>query len=123
MSAYAIAAKLAITGRQGAAISTVAMGYSSSLVFGVPIGRMVAASYDWKTIFWAIGILSLLSIFAVFKWIPALGGESVVSFHQRFTPLVNPKVIFTLFVTLFVFINYSIINTYITPLLNSALRK
>lgn len=121
VSAYAIAAKLAMTGRQGAAMSTIAMGYSSSLVFGVPIGRMVAATYDWKIIFWAIGILSLLSIFAVIKWIPALEGESAVSFGQRFTPLKNPKVILTLLVTLFVFINYSLINTYITPLLNSAL--
>lgn len=121
VSAYAIAAKLAMTGRQGAAMSTIAMGYSSSLVFGVPIGRMVAATHDWKIIFWAIGILSLLSIFAVIKWIPALEGESAVSFGQRFTPLKNPKVIFTLLVTLFVFINYSLINTYITPLLNSAL--
>lgn len=37
VSVYAIAAKLAVRGRQGGAMSTVAMRYSSSLVFGFPL--------------------------------------------------------------------------------------
>jgi DHA1 family putative efflux transporter-like MFS transporter len=123
VSAYAIAAKLVARGRQGGAMSTVAMGYSSSLVFGVPIGRIIAASYDWKAIFWAIGILSLLAVFAVSSTIPALEGESAVPLSKRFAHLKNPKITMTLGVTLFVFINYSVINTYITPYLASTLPK
>ncbi|WP_019911007.1 MFS transporter [Paenibacillus sp. HW567] len=121
VSAYAIAAKLASPGRQGGAMSTVAMGYSSSLVFGVPIGRIVAVSHDWRTIFWAIGILSLLAIFTVARTIPALGGEVAIPLSKRFAHLKNPKVTVTLGITFFIFINYSIINTYITPYLASAL--
>lgn len=50
VSAYGIAAKLAAPGRQGRAMANVAMGFSSSLVFGIPIGRIVASTYDWKTL-------------------------------------------------------------------------
>ncbi|MGC6588827.1 MFS transporter [Paenibacillus sp. Dod16] len=121
VSAYAIAAKLASPGRQGGAMSTVAMGYSSSLVFGVPIGRIVAASYDWKSIFWAIGILSLLAVFVVASTIPSLIGDSAVPLRNRFSHLKNPRITITLAVTFFVFINYSVINTYIAPYLTSAL--
>lgn len=51
VTAYSLASRLAAPGRQGSAMSTVAMGFSSSLVFGVPIGRIIAGAYDWKTIF------------------------------------------------------------------------
>lgn len=121
VSAYAIAAKLASPGRQGGAMSTIAMGYSSSLVFGVPIGRIVAASYDWKSILWAIGILSLLAVFTVASTIPPLKGDLAVPLRNRFSHLKNPRIMITLAVTFFVFMNYSVINTYITPYLTSAL--
>ena len=41
VTAYAITAKLASPGQQGEAMSNIPMGFSVSLVFGVPIGRVV----------------------------------------------------------------------------------
>lgn len=117
VTAYSIAAKLASPGKQGGAMANVAMGYSSSLVFGVPIGRVLAASYDWKTIFWIIGIFSLLSIFAVAKAIPELEAEVAVPLSKRLAPLKNPQVAITLGVTFFIFIGFSVVDTYITPYL------
>ncbi|RAS74615.1 MFS transporter [Priestia endophytica] len=117
VTAYGIAAKLAAPGRQGGAMANVAMGYSSSLVFGVPLGRIIASSYDWKMIFWGIGIFSLLSIFAVLRLIPSIESEASVSLGKRLALLKNPRVVLTLSVTFFVFISYSILNTYITPFL------
>jgi MFS transporter, DHA1 family, putative efflux transporter len=117
VTAYGIAAKLAAPGRQGGAMANVAMGYSSSLVFGVPLGRIIASSYDWKVIFWGIGIFSLLSILAVLRLIPSIESEASVSLGKRLALLKNPRVALTLSVTFFVFISYSILNTYITPFL------
>ncbi|RPK14745.1 MFS transporter [Priestia endophytica] len=117
VTAYGIAAKLAAPGRQGGAMANVAMGYSSSLVFGVPLGRIIASSYDWKIIFWGIGVFSLLAIFAVLRLIPSIESEASVSLGKRLALLKNPRVALTLSVTFFVFISYSILNTYITPFL------
>ncbi|MBO9130793.1 MFS transporter [Bacillus sp. 165] len=117
VTAYGLAAKFAVPGRQGRAMANVAMGYSSSLVFGVPLGRMVALSYDWKVIFWGIGIFSLLAIFTVARTIPVMESEEAVSLSKRLALLTNPRVLLTLCVTFFVFISYSILNTYITPFL------
>ncbi|MBG9472137.1 MFS transporter [Bacillus megaterium] len=117
VTAYSIAAKLADPGRQGGAMANVAMGYSSSLVFGVPLGRMIASSYDWKAIFWGIGLFSLLAIFAVARTIPVMESEAAVSLSKRLALLKNPRVALTLGVTFFVFISYSMLNTYITPFL------
>ncbi|MGG0425849.1 MFS transporter [Priestia megaterium] len=121
VTAYGIAAKLAAPGRQGGAMSNVAMGYSSSLVFGVPLGRMIASSYDWKVIFWGIGLFSLLAIFAVARTIPVMESEAAVSLSKRLAFLKNPRVALTLGVTFFVFISYSMLNTYITPFLTAVM--
>ncbi|MFE5429612.1 MFS transporter [Peribacillus simplex] len=121
VTAYGIAAKLAAPGRQGGAMANVAMGYSSSLVFGVPFGRMIASSYDWKVIFWGIGLFSLLAIFAVARTIPVMEGEAAVSLGKRLALLKNPRVALTLGVTFFVFISYSMLNTYITPFLTAVI--
>jgi MFS transporter, DHA1 family, putative efflux transporter len=121
VTAYGIAAKLAAPGRQGGAMANVAMGYSSSLVFGVPLGRMIASSYDWKVIFWGIGLFSLLAIFAVARTIPVMESEAAVSLSKRLALLKNPRVALTLGVTFFVFISYSMLNTYITPFLTAVM--
>lgn len=121
VTAYGIAAKLAVPGRQGGAMANVAMGYSSSLVFGVPLGRMIASSYDWKVIFWGIGLFSLLAIFAVVRTIPVMESEAAVSLGKRLALLKNPRIALTLGVTFFVFISYSILNTYITPFLTAVM--
>jgi DHA1 family putative efflux transporter-like MFS transporter len=121
VTAYSTAAKLAPPGRQGGAMSNVAMGFSASLVFGVPIGRIVAATYDWKAIFWGLGLFILLAIFAVARTIPATEGEAPLPLGKQFALLKKPKIAVALGVTFFVFISYSVVNTYITPFLNSVM--
>jgi DHA1 family putative efflux transporter-like MFS transporter len=119
VTAYSTAANLAPPGRQARAMSNVTMGISASLVFGVPIGRVVAAAYDWKVIFWGIGFFTLLGIFAVARTIPSTEGEAFVPLGKQLALLKKPKIAFALGVTLFVFISYSVMNTYITPFLTS----
>lgn len=121
VNAYGVAAKLASPGRQGSAMSNVAMGFSSSLVFGVPLGRMVAGSYEWKTIFWIIEVFCLLALVIIQKAIPAFEGEASIPLSKRFALLKNPRIALMLSVTLFVFIGFSVIDTYITPFLIAAM--
>ncbi|PAD37117.1 MFS transporter [Terribacillus saccharophilus] len=119
VTAYDIAAKLASPGKQGAAMANIAMGFSSSLVFGVPIGRIISASYDWKAIFWIIGVFSVIALIVVAKTIPAFEGGSSISLSKRLSLLKNPRVALTLSITFFVFLGFSVVDTYITPYLNA----
>lgn len=121
VTAYSVAAKLAPAGRQAGAMSNISLGYSVSLVLGVPIGRMIASAYDWKVIFWGIGFFTLLGIFAIARVIPSMEGETPIPLGKQLALLKNPKVAFALGVSLFVFIGYSVVNTYITPFLTSAI--
>lgn len=117
VTAYSIAANLAPEGRKVSAMSNVAMGASASLVLGVPIGRVIAGATDWKTIFWGIGILCVIAIFTVARTIPRTEGEEPVPLTKQLALLKNLKIAVALSVTFFMFISYSMVNTYITPLL------
>lgn len=117
VTAYAITAKLAAPGCQGEAMSNISMGFSASLVFGVPLGRVITAAYDWQTIFWGIGFLSLLGTLAVARLLPAMSGKTSAPLGKQFALLKRPSITAALGMTFFVFIGYSVVNTYITPFL------
>ncbi|MED3961328.1 MFS transporter [Niallia taxi] len=121
VTAMSVAPKLAQPERQAGAISTVFAGFSLALVIGVPIGRIVAESYDWRVIFWAIGLLSLLATFAVAKAIPVTEAEVPVPLKDQLALLKKPSITFALGITLFVFISYSIVNTFMSPFLSTVM--
>ncbi|MDQ7093480.1 MFS transporter [Desulfosporosinus sp. PR] len=121
VNAYGVAAKLALPGRQGSAMSNVSMGFSSSLVFGVPLGRMAAGAHQWKTIFWIIGVLTFIALFVIKKTVPTFESEDSTPLVKRLALLKNPSIAFMLSVTLLVFIGFSVIDTYITPFLSASM--
>jgi DHA1 family putative efflux transporter-like MFS transporter len=119
VTAMFLASTLAAPGHQARAISTITMGFSTSLILGVPFGRMVAASHDWKAIYWGIGLFCLLAIAAVARTIPATEGGSPVPLGQQLALLKQPRIAAALAVTFFLFVGYSAVNTYITPFLSA----
>ena len=119
VTAYSMSAKLAEKGKQGAAMSNIAMGFSMALVFGVPLGRIITALFNWQAIFWLIGLLSILCFFLVRKTLPRSACESPIALREQLLFLKQPKVISALSVTFLFFISYSIIYTYIAPFLSS----
>ncbi len=115
--ALTVAAKMAEPGKQGSAIATLVMGFSTSLIVGVPVGRVIASTYDWKLIFAGIGILGLLAMFAIYKMIPKSEGEAPIPIRDQVNLLKSPRIALALAVTFFWIFGYSIIYTYISPYL------
>lgn len=117
VTALTVAAKLAPPEKQGSAIATLVMGFSTALIIGVPIGRVAAAAYDWKFIFAGIGLLGLVSILLILFTIPRTDGEEPVPIGKQLALLKQPKIVVALLVTFFWIGGYSIANTYLSPFL------
>jgi DHA1 family putative efflux transporter-like MFS transporter len=117
VSALTIAAKVALPGKQGSALAAVLMGFTASLIFGVPIGRVIATAYDWKAVFGGIALVGLLAIIIISLTIPRIDGEEPVSLHNQLALLKQPKMIIALSVTFFWIVGYSIFYSYNSPLL------
>ncbi|GGG69925.1 putative MFS-type transporter YbcL [Paenibacillus radicis (ex Gao et al. 2016)] len=115
--ALTVAAKIAQPGKQGGAIATVLLGFNLALILGVPLGRIIAGSYDWKIIFTGIGLLSLLAMFVLMLTIPKSEGEEPVPIRQQLALLKNPRISIALSIGFFWIFGYMILYTYITPFL------
>jgi DHA1 family putative efflux transporter-like MFS transporter len=115
--ALTVAAKLAQPGKQGSAIATLVMGFSTALIVGVPLGRVVANAYDWKTIFAGIAVLGLLAMLMIYRTIPQSEGEEPVPLRHQLALLGDRKVVVALLITFFWIFGYAIAYTYISPFL------
>jgi DHA1 family putative efflux transporter-like MFS transporter len=117
VTSLTIATKVALPGKQGSAIAAVLMGFTASLILGVPIGRVISSAYEWKTIFGVIGLIGLLAIFIIALTIPRMDGEQPVPLRSQLALLKQPKIVTGLSVSFFWIVGYSIFYSYISPLL------
>lgn len=119
VTSYVLASRLAKTNRQGSAMSNIALGFSLSLVAGVPLGRVISNIYNWQIIFYFISCLVFVGILII---IFVIKDEKIIkksSFIEQLKLLKDKQVLISLTVTFFVFVSFSAITTYITPLLFS----
>lgn len=119
VTALTVAAKIAPAGKQASSIATVITGFTASLIVGVPLGRMVAAAWDWKLIFAGIAILGVLAMIVIASTIPPSEGEAPVPLKKQLSFLKQPRIGFALIVSFFWLGGYSIAYTYISPYLVS----
>jgi MFS transporter, DHA1 family, putative efflux transporter len=116
---YILASRLAKKGKQGSAMSNIALGFSLSLVAGVPIGRAIANIYNWQMIFYFIGILVFLGSIIIIFTFKNREPQKIPTIQEQINILKDKRVFISLAITVFVFIAFSAITTFITPLIFS----
>lgn len=119
VTSLAIASKIAPEGKQGSAIATVVMGFTASLIIGVPIGRMSAEAFGWKSVFGGIALLGLLAMLVLYFILPHTEGDKPVPLSKQLSLFRNRKVAIGLSITFFWLGGYSIAYTYLSPYLLS----
>lgn len=117
VTALSLAAKIAPDGKQASSIATVITGFTAALIVGVPLGRMISASYDWRLLFGGIGVLGLIAIAVIAVTIPPTQGDAAIPLRKQLSLLRNPKIAMALLLTFFWLGGYSIAYTYISPYL------
>lgn len=117
VTALSIAAKIAPEGKQAGSLATVIMGFTASLIIGVPLGRMVAAAFGWKAVFIGIALLGIVAMLIISVTIPRIQGDAHVPLRQQFSLLKNPKVALGLSISFFWLGGYSVAYTYLSPYL------
>ncbi|MCM3702155.1 MFS transporter [Paenibacillus macerans] len=115
--ALTVSTKIAHPGRQGSAIATVLLGFNLALILGVPLGRIIGGTYDWKLIFTGIGVLSLIAMFVLLLAIPKSQGDAPVPIREQLSLLKNPRISAALSISFFWIFGYTILYTYISPFL------
>ncbi|MGN7403229.1 MFS transporter [Cytobacillus praedii] len=112
-----ISTKIAPPGKQASALAIITMGLTSSLIIGVPIGRIMTNAFGWQSVFGGIALLGLIAMFVIYLTIPDIEGDKPVSLHQQLALFKKRNVILGLSITLFWLGGYSIAYTYLSPYL------
>ncbi|MDR4946107.1 MFS transporter [Neobacillus cucumis] len=117
VTVLSIAAKITPANKKASSIATVVMGFTASLIIGVPIGRFITSAYGWKFVFIGIALLVLLVIFIVLKTIPKMNGDASIPLTRQIAMFKKPKIALALSITFFLMTGYGIIFTYLSPYL------
>lgn len=111
-----VARQLAAPGKQGQAMAMVATGVTLANVVGVPLGTAVGQNLGWRTTYALVGVLSLLTIVAITRFVPRLpatGGD----LRAELAAFARAQVWLTLAITVLGFSGMFAVLSYITPLL------
>lgn len=106
---------------RGRAIGVIFMGISSSLVFGVPLGTLIGEHYGWRMTFALVGILSLLSMVGIIKFLPKVNPQPSIPLLKQIATLKSKRILSIQLISFLQLTGHFTIYTYFTPFLQSTM--
>jgi len=106
---------------RGRAIGVIFMGISSSLVFGVPLGTLIGEHYGWRMTFALVGVLSLLSMVGIIKFLPKVNPQPSIPLIKQIATLKNKRILSIQLISFLQLTGHFTIYTYLTPFLQSTM--
>jgi DHA1 family putative efflux transporter-like MFS transporter len=104
--------------RQGRSMAFYIAGSSMALVVGVPLTRALSAVFEWRTIFWILGIIMILSLVYFVMYLPKGDHSSTkLQLKKELQYFKDRKVLLIIAFTLIMYVGYNAFYTYITPYL------
>lgn len=116
---FVVATKLVPPEKRASAISTVTVGFNASLIFGLPLGRVITSFANWQTNFILLAAFCFLSIFMLLKIIPNFEAETQKPFKKQLELFKNSRLLLSMGISFFWIIGYAIFYTFITPFLQN----
>lgn len=117
VTVLSLASKIAPADKKASSIATVVMGFTASLIIGVPIGRFITSAYGWKFVFLGVALLVFIAIFIILNSIPRIMGDEPIPLTKQIAMLKIPKISLGLSITFFLMAGYGVVFTYLSPYL------
>ncbi|GAB3770567.1 DHA1 family inner membrane transport protein [Nocardioides ginsengisegetis] len=112
-----VAASLAPPERKGRAVALVMLGLSVANVVGVPAATWMGQHLGWRSAFWGVAALSLLTVALVLAFVPACPGDPEATGRRELKAFSTPQVWLTLLAGAVGFGGMFAVYTYISPTL------
>jgi MFS transporter, DHA1 family, inner membrane transport protein len=112
-----VATDLVAPNKRASAIALMFTGLTVANVAGVPLGTLVGQLYGWRTTFFAITALGVLSLAAVAVLIPGVSGKGAIDVRREFAVARRPQVLLALATTVLSSGCVFALFTYIVPIL------
>ncbi|HXH77068.1 MFS transporter [Nocardioides sp.] len=110
-----LAASMATPGRRGRAVAAVMLGLSVANVVGVPAGTWLGQNFGWRSAFWVVTVLGVVTLALVLAFVPSCPGDGQASGRRELTAFALPQVWLTLVAGAIGFGGMFAVYTYIAP--------
>ncbi|NRD49633.1 MFS transporter [Corallococcus exiguus] len=118
--ASVVGAELLGAGRKGRAVALIMAGLTVANIIGVPVATFLGQQLGWRSTFLLVGAIGLVTLAALWLWVPhvaSLGGSSI---RQELSALKQPQVWWTSLVGAVGFGGLFAVYSYIAPTLTFA---
>jgi len=112
-----VAASIARPDRRGRAVAQVMLGLSFANVVGVPAATWLGQNLGWRSAYWLVTGLGLLTAALVLAFVPSCPGDRDASWRKELGALKRPQVLLTLLAGAIGFGGMFAMYTYIVPTL------
>jgi len=112
-----VAASMAPAGRKGRAVALVMLGLSVANVVGVPAATWLGQHLGWRSAYWAVAALALLTVVLVLAYVPSCPGDPEATGRRELTAFSKPQVWLTLLAGAIGFGGMFAVYSYISPTL------
>ena len=110
-----VAASLAQPGRKGRAVALVMLGLSVANVVGVPAATWLGQELGWRSAFWSVTGLSVLTVLMIIAFVPTLPGDREATGRREMAAFAKPQVWLTLLAGAIGFGGMFAVFSYIAP--------
>jgi DHA1 family inner membrane transport protein len=110
-----VAASLAAPGRKGRAVALVMLGLSVANVIGVPATTWLGQELGWRSAYWAVTGLAILTLLMIIAFVPRLPGDPEATGRREMAAFAKPQVWLTLLAGAIGFGGMFAVFSYIAP--------
>lgn len=112
-----VAAQLVPPSRRASAIALMFAGLTLANVLGVPFGTALGQALGWRSTFWAVVVIGLVSAAAIAVWLPSKIAMQRADLAREVRVLREPQVLLAMLMSTLASASLFSVFTYITPLL------
>jgi DHA1 family inner membrane transport protein len=112
-----VATRLVPREKQASAIAMMFAGLTLANILGVPFGTFIGQMWGWRSTFWVVTFLGIVSLIGLAGLVPRIRGEATTDFRQEFRVLRNKQILLALLMTVLGFAGVFTAFTYIAPIL------
>ena len=112
-----VAANLVAPNRRASAVALMFTGLTLANVLGVPLGTALGQALGWRSTFWAVAIIGVASLFALYKKLPDSKDEEPTDLRKEMGALRGLGLWLSLSITVFFSAAMFALFTYIAPML------
>ncbi len=113
-----VATGLVPADRKASAISIMFSGLTLATLLGMPAGAWLGLHLGWRSTFWAMGLVGVVSLAVIALLVPRSRDDSApVALRDELATIARPQVLLGLLMTMLGFAGVFVVITYVQPLL------